>query len=805
MKVSMNWLKQFVELEATPQQVAEVITQLAFECESIERVVRYVDGVVVGEVLESTPHPDADRLSLTRVDVGGEVLPIVCGAPNCRAGLKVAVARPGVRIGEIVIEPRKLRGQLSHGMILSEREMNISEEGKGILELPDGLVTGSKLTDLVEGEDTILDFEITVNRPDALSHLGIARELAAYYRKPLRLPALNLNETDRPASDRITVEILAPEFAARYVARMVEGVEVGASPIWMKSLLHSLGQRPINAIVDITNYVLFELGHPLHAFDYHLVKDGRVIVRMGNEGEKLTTLDGRERKVGAQDILIADPEKAIGLGGVMGGANTEVGDETHDILIEAAWFDPPTIRRTAKSQGLATEASKRFERGSDPEMPLLAAARCAALIQQIAGGEVLKGMVDAYPSPIVRPSLTFRPSRAVQVLGVDVTAQQARDIFDRLELASEIVDEDTLHVQVPSFRHDLEREIDLVEEVIRHMGYGEVPTADESRVVLNSVDDPVDRIVDTALDTLVAEGFREVVCSAMTSQADQVAFSDGVRCHSILKPVNPEMNAYRATLVPPLLRVVEHNLNRGVKDLRLVEIGQAGGKGWLGVEAGQRMHLAFAVVGASAPQSYDRAGDAFDLPDLKGVLVQLATGLSLDNDLQFSYDIPGNLLHGVTLCDTTGSPVLVAGLLQAEVAARFGIEVPVFVGEIDLERWVGEEKHALVRPGLLGKYRSFSRYPANTRDAAFLVPVGVKAGMLIDRIKAHAGDLLEDVELFDLYEGKPLPEGERSLAFRLTFRAQDRTLADEEVDQAMQKVVDGVQSIEHVRLRGLNG
>lgn len=801
MKISMNWLRKFVDIDETPEQIADIITHLAFECDGIERVTRHIDGVVVGKVLESNPHPNADRLSLTKVDVGSEILSIVCGASNCSAGLTVAVAKPGVTIGDITIEPRKLRGEMSHGMILSEREMNISDEGKGILELTDAYQVGSLLTSEIEIEDAILDFEITVNRPDALSHLGIARELAAHFKRPLRYPSRDIVEVERPAADKVRIEIETHEYAPRYVARVVEGVKVAPSPLWMKSLLHALGQRPINNIVDVTNYVLFELGHPLHAFDYHLVKDGQIIVRMGTKDEKLKTLDDKDRLFGPNDILITDPEKAIGVGGVMGGANTEVGDDTKDILVEAAYFDPPTVRKTAKNQGLSTEASRRFERGADPSMPPVAAARCAELIRQLGGGEILKGHVDAYPNSIVRPSVTFRPSKAVQVLGVDITRDQAQEVFESLELSVTVKGEDELEVAIPTFRHDLEREIDLVEEVIRHVGYDVVPTAEESRVVLNSTDNDTDRAVDTALDTMVAMGFREAVCSGMTASVDQEAFKGELKYNCILKPINPDMNAYRASMVPALLRVVEHNLNRGMDHCRFVEVGQNGGTGWLGVESGQRMHAAFVVTGPSLPGSYDRSENPFDLADLKGVIEGLAQGLSLDNALAFSYDTPSNLEAGVTLRDATGSPVFFAGLLQAKVAAAFGIEVPVYIGEIDLERWIQSEERDLNRPGLLGKYKRFSRFPASTRDAAFLVPGSVQAEEILKRIRENAGNLLEEVELFDLYEGKPLEKGERSLAFRLVFRAPDRTLTDSEIDKSMTKVIASVQELDNVRLR----
>jgi len=801
MKVSINWLRKMVDFDESPEKIAERITFGAFELDGMEKIQRHVNGLVVGKILESSKHPDADKLHVTKVDIGSEILDIVCGAPNCREGLIVPVAKPGIRLGDFTIDSRKLRGVMSNGMILSEREMGLTDNHEGVLEFDESFVVGQKLDGLIEEEDTILDFEITVNRPDALSHIGIAREIAAYLRKPLHLPSFDVKEEGGPANEKVSVEIKDPNQGPRYVARVVEGVTVQQSPLWMRALLHSLGQRPINNIVDITNYLLFEFGHPLHAFDYHLVKEGRIIVRLATDGETITTLDDKERKLSSKDLLITDPEKGIALAGVMGGANSEVGDDTHDILVEAAYFDPPSIRRTAKSLGMFTESSRRFERGTDPSMPPLIAARCAEMIRTYGGGTVLKGAVDAYPNPVEPRRVSVRPSRASMLLGMDISAETAKEALEALQLPVESSGTDQLTVTAPTYRPDLEREVDLIEEIARIVGYGEVPTAAESRVVLDSRQHPLEQLIETTMDVLVGLGFREVVLPGMTSGKDQDAFNGGLKTNIIERPISPDMNVYSASLIPGILRVVEHNLNIGESQLRFAEIAQVGGGSWLDKDGSQHHHLGLALTGDVLLPSYDGSGKPAELPFMKGIIDSIIKGLSLDSSVKYSYDTPGNLAHGVRLEVEDGTTVLVAGLLGSDAASSFGIEVPVFVLEADLEMMVDMSEDSIKRPGAPRGFKSFSRFPANVRDIALIVPKSIQSIELEEAIRKAVGELLVGLELFDLYEGKPLEKDQRSLAYRLTYQAQDKTLSDDDVEPLMKRVIESVQAIEGVRLR----
>ncbi len=801
MKVSYNWLREFVDFDESPEQIAEILTQLAFDLEEMRPVRRHLHGIGTGRIVEVQPHPKSDKLVVAHVDVGGETLDMVCGAPNCREGLIVATALPGTKIGDLTVEGRKIKGVKSDGIILSERELGITDDHTGILELDPETGVGTSLETLLEPEDFIFDFEVTVNRPDAMSHLGMARELAAYFRKPLRFPPFELDEADRETAEKVRVEIVAPKEGPRYVARLVEGIEVGPSPLWMRALLFSLGQRPINNIVDITNYVLFELGHPLHAFDYHLLKDGHIIVRLAVDGEEFTTLDDQKRILKQTDLLIADPEKAIALAGVMGGKNSEVHESTTDILVEAAYFDPVTIRQTSKHLGLATEASRRFERGADPSMPAFAAARCAKLISELAGGEILKGDVDAYPVRVETRKIMVRPSRTSAVLGLDVSTGQVSEALESLQLEVKSIEEDLLEVTIPTFRPDLEREIDLVEEVARIAGYQNIPSATVSKVALDSPDSPLEDLVDAAIDTMVGLGFREAVSTAMVSGSDQVLFNPDCVPLSIEKPINPEMNVYRASLVPSLLRALQRNVKQGIESIRLFETGQTGGKGWLAEDEGQRIHLAFVACGASPAAAFDRPSQMIDLYDLKTIIMDLAEGISLDNSSGFSYYTPENLDLGFTLRDEDGSTVLICGRLHPEITSAFDLEVDVYVAEVDLERWGKPVESGVKRPGAIRNYKTFSRFPASSRDIAFIVPKNIAAADIEDRISKTGGELLEELFLFDLYEGKPLEQNERSLAFRLAFRAEDRTLTDDEVDPLVEKIVESVQSLRGVRHR----
>ncbi|MBD3165581.1 phenylalanine--tRNA ligase subunit beta [bacterium] len=804
MKLSTNWLRQFVGIDASPQEIAEILTFQAFELEGMEEIHRNVKGVVVGEIVKATPHPDADKLIITNVDIGSEELEIVCGAPNCREGIKVAVAPPGTRLDGITIEAKKLRGVLSHGMILSEKELAITDDHSGVLELDETVPVGTRLETLVEASDTILDFEITVNRPDGLSHLGVARELAAHFRLPLQRPVIVLNETEQPVSDHVSVEIVDPEISPRYVARMVEGVTIRKSPLWMRALLYSLGQRPINNVVDITNYVLFELGHPIHAFDLRLVKDGRIIVRPAYVDEKLITLDDQERSLVETDIVIADPEKGIGLGGVMGGANSEVGEDSTGILIEAAYFHPVSIRKTAKRLGLQTEASRRFERGADPDMAPVAASRCAQLLEMHGDGVSLKGVVDTYPEPFVPRTVTMRPSRAALILGYKPKRDDMAGALRSLELEVDDRSEDTLEVTVPLFRmHDLQREIDLIEEIARILGYRDVPTAATSKVVLGSSTKVLEEIVEAAVDTMTALGYNETVHTAMVSSKLQEAFGAGLRPVPIVRPINPDMNAYRASLLPDLLRTAGRHLRLGNDSVRLFETGQLGGSGPLSEDNGQRVHLAFVACGYVHPNAYDRNTYSFDLQDLKGDLSDLRQGLSLEHLEEYTYAADDPLLRErLELRDKSGLPVLYAGRLDPSIADEFDIQVDTYVCEIDLERWTNIEPSSFVkRPGIARTYRRFSRFPTNERDLAFLVEGRMEAEHLLELIRENAGPWLETVELFDYYEGKPLKKGQRSLAFHLVFRAEDRTLQDEEIIPYIDRVVSSVTDAPGVELR----
>lgn len=820
MKISYNWLKQFVEFDNTPEEIAEIVTTLGLEVEDITHVVRNIKGVVVGKVLETWPHPNADKLTMTKVDTGDQVLEIACGAPNCRADILVPVATEGTQIGEITIEKRKLRGVLSEGMIMSEAEMNLTDDHSGILILDDGYEKGKLFEDYVEREDWIFTLEITVNRPDALSHYGVARELAAYFRKPLKLPVIKLAEDSEPIDEKVSVTIKDPEQGPRYVARMVKDVTVKPSPLWMKALLHSLGQRPINNIVDISNFVLFEIGHPNHMFDYRLVKNGEIIVRLAEKDEKLVTLDGQKRNLHTTDLLISDPEKAVGLAGVMGGENSEVEEDTKDVLIEAAYFDPVTIRKTSKRLGLSTEASRRFERGADPDMAIYAVDRCAWWINRLAGGKTLKGNVDAYPVPVVRPIVTIRTKKTEQILGISLTTPKIKDVLTALKFDVVKEDQDGVSVQVPSFRPDIEREIDLIEEVARLVGYNNIPDAEESVVVLAAPDSPDEILVDSAVETLVGLGFREAVTSGMVSGEDQKNFWTQLQPEKIIRSINPEMNVYRACLVPSLLRVLEHNLNRGIEDVRIFEVGQAGGKGWLSAKADQRSHIALVVSGNATRPNYDRSSQLFDFYDLKGVAQVLVEGLSLPVNLEalyqyFSDDVLeqgfkvslGDMLKAGVLDkkevinSDSNDLVLQGGLMRRSVSEKFNIEVPVFTFEADLTRLKLLSWSDLKRPGAIKPFEEIPRYPAVERDLAFVAPASISARDIFTAIQSRDKGLLEKLDLFDYYTGKPLPVGYRSLGFRLTFRKKDCTLQEKEIAPVVKKMIKAVENLEGVSLR----
>lgn len=802
MRISLEWLADFIDLDledaGLPERLANGLLLAGLEVEALERPEASFDGLVVAEVLAVDPHPNADRLKLCRVADGAGERSVVCGAPNVAAGRRVVLATPGVRMpGGMEVEVARIRGEQSEGMICSERELGLGTDHSGIMVLGDVPAIGSDAAELLGLNDVIFDISITPNRADCLSVLGVAREAAALLGIPLRTPEISIQEDESvSASSVCAVEIQDPDKCPRYAARIIQGVEIGASPGWMERRLRAAGMRPINNVVDATNYVMLSLGQPLHAFDLHRLAEQKIIVRRwtGSDGP-FTTLDGQGREMDDEDLMICDGEKPVAIGGVMGGLFSEVSDDTRDILLESAYFTPQTIRRTRRRLGMSTEASYRFERGVDPSGTLRAADLAAELIRQTAGGVIAKGAVDAHPAPIAPKQVPIRVARASSLLGVSLDAPRVRESLESLGFFVSEKEDGVFSVEVPTFRPDIEREVDLIEEVGRRVGYENIPAT------LPASESPAARPTRTrslelqARRIMVAGGFSEALNYSFVSR--EALRSMGWRDDQMValrNPLSGEMDVLRTTLFAGLLANVAHNLSRGVHAIRLFELGRSFHPVNGEALPDQVLRMAGVVVGNAT------AGDSVSLPEvlagLKGVLERFLESSGLEN-LRFepidaapgweSSAVSGILAGGVTLGNI--------GLVSPEALAFWDIETDVSAFEISLAALAEIDPMPL-------RLTPLPRYPASLRDLAVVVDAVRTNGEIEEIIHQAGGDWLESVHLFDVYQDAALKaSGEKSLAYSLVFRHPEATLTDEQVSEAFEGIIGALGARLGARLR----
>jgi phenylalanyl-tRNA synthetase beta chain len=788
MRLSLGWLAELIEL---PPE-AELIERLSvggFEDVLVESTGPDFSALCVGQVLERAAHPNADRLSVCRVDVGaGEPLEIVCGAPNVAAGQKVAVAKVGTQLPDgRKLERAKLRGVVSNGMILSARELGISDEHEGILVLDPGARVGAPLSQALGGGEKVLELGITPNRGDAASVLGVAREVRALFGGTLRLPETAPPERGAPARQAIAVKIEAPDGCSHYVARVVRGVRNLASPDWVKRKLEASGLRSRGLVVDVTNLVLLELGQPLHGFDLRQLRGGEVRVRRARAGEKLATLDGETRELDPKDLVIADAERAIALAGVMGGRETEVSAGTTDVLIESAHFAPAGVRRSARRHGIRSEASYRFERGVDPEGVRRAADRAARLLAELAGGEVAEGTVEARGEPAPRaPEIELELARANRLLGTHFSAPQAVSLLARVEVAARETQPGRLRCQTPAYRGDLRIPEDLAEELVRIHGVDQIATT-LPLATLAPVSLPrLWAVADRARDALVTAGLYECMSFPFVPEDDPDRLGLGPddlrrRMLRVLNPVKEEEGRLRSSLLPSLLRVTRQNLDRQVDPIRVFEVSRVFHPREPEPPA-EPLEVAAVLTAPRLKRLWQPADPPPVFFQLKGIterlLFQLGCVASLREGAAQPYLHPGAAAAIVADGQVIGS----IGELHPDVAARFEIEVPCALLELDLERAARAARRAV-------SFREVSRFPQVRRDLAVIVSREQRAEDLLAAISKTAGADLHSAELFDRYQGAGVPEGRVSLAFRLVFQRLDRTLTDAEVAGALERVV----------------
>jgi phenylalanyl-tRNA synthetase beta chain len=804
MRISLNWLRDYVDLSVPVDELAHRLTMAGLEVSAVETLGAGIEGVVTARIVGKGPHPGADRLSLCRVDDGSEVHEIVCGATNMDTGDAVALARVGTRLpGGLKIKKAKIRGQASFGMMCSERELGLGEGHAGILILPPDTAPGRPLLEVLGLPDTVFEVDLTPNRADCLSVVGVAREVAALTGAALRLPQPNLSEAGEPVAGQTSVTIEAPELCRRYAARIVRGVRIGPSPRWLQQRLQALGVRALNNVVDVTNYVLMELGHPLHAFDLQRLGDQRIVVRRAAAGERFTTLDGQERVLDADTLMICDGHGPVAVAGIMGGLNSEVEDTTRDVLLESAYFDPANIRRSSKALGLSTEASYRFERGTDIEGLIRALDRAAGLIAELAGGTVAEGIWDAYPAPVPRRRVDCRPARVSAVLGVELSRDAIVGHLISLGLALVAETGSELTFEVPSHRVDLEREIDLIEEVARLHGYDEIPVT-LPKVEMRAGERPASRITaDHARDALVAAGMAEAVSLSFIDPAEDERLGLGEgdalrRKVTIRNPLNSETSVLRSTLLPGLLRAAGLNARRQTGAVRLFEVGRT-----FHPVAGQDLPREVQRVGAVLsgeryPLGWLADTQGVDFFDAKGIVEGFLATLGVDGVAwEAATDRPW--LHpgrGARVV-LDGAELGWCGQLHPDRVEAYQVPEQTLVFELDLDR--------LQRAGhRTGAFPGLDRYPAVARDLAVVLDRSVPVQQVMDAVSDHAGSepLLRSATLFDAYEGERLAADKVSLAVRIVYRSEDRTLTEEEVQEAEAGLLAHLEQHLGARLRG---
>lgn len=799
MRVSFNWLKEFVDVPVSAEELAERLTLVGLTVETVEEPGRDISRVVTGRVTEIKPHPNADRLVVCMVDTGGgEEITVVTGADNMRVGDIVPVALEGARLaGGMVIKRAKLRGVSSNGMMCAADELGVGEDHEGIMILDPDLPIGVDVKPILGLDDTILELDLTPNRGDALSILGVARDVAAIFGTGLKYMPPAPSTTAEPPAD-VRIEIEDPALCRRYVARVIKDIKVGPSPAWMQQRLHAAGVRPISNIVDVTNYVMMELGQPMHAFDFDHVRDNRVIVRRARAGEKIVTLDGAERALTPDMLLITDPEVPIGIAGVMGGLDSEITPETRTVLLESAFFDPVSVRRTSRALGLRSEASLRFEKGVDLEGCLRAADRAAELIEQIGAGRAVPGAVDNYPAPYTPRKIMVRPERVNRILGVDVPREEVVRILDRLEFNPREADGE-LVVSVPSHRNDVFREVDLVEEVARMFGYDRIENTLPFGDATPGFRTDEQLLLKWIRELLTACGLTEVVTYSFISRGlfDRMRIPTDSPLRDTLalqNPLSEEQAVMRTLLFPGLVEVLARNYHRRNVNAALFEMATVFRRQEGEALPDERQILAMALMG-SAPGGWNLKPRPYDFFHLKGIIETLARKLGLP-ELRFSADNPHPSFHpGRSATVTVGDTLLgKVGELHPDVLENFELPGAV-VCELELDRLVRLDRTITKR------YEGLPRYPSVERDLALIIDDQVPVRDVIELIRKSGGRLLKEINLFDVYAGRQIEEGYRSLAFALRFQADDRTLTDEEVNKCLARVVDRVTENTGARLR----
>lgn len=795
MRFPLRWLREYVDVPEPAEEIASLLTHQGLEVSSVSKVGPEFSEVRSCRIVSVEPLPGSDRLWVCRVDTGHAERQVVCGAPNVATstGACAALAVPGARLpGGRIVEATHVRGVFSEGMLCSEAELGLSESSSGIFLLPEGIGPGRDLGEALALEDVVLDVEVTPNRPDCLCVVGIAREIAAAKGRRVRLPARPVLEEDPKASEITSVEIRAPELCFRYVARVLVDLRIGPSPFWLRRWLSLAGLRPINNVVDATNFVMWELGQPLHAFDLDRLEERRIVVRRAQAGETLTTLDGVRRSLANEDLVICDAVRPVALAGVMGGQESEIQEGTARVLLESAFFEPRGIRRTAKRHGLSTEASYRFEREVDLEGTLRAADRAAGLMRSLAGGRVLAGAVDVYPRPYSAKTIRFSVSRANRLLGTSIDRSEMQSLLERLSFSvRHPAEDDFLEVEPPSFRPDVREAADLAEEIARLYGYGRIPVRMPVASLAVPVMDPEKRAEEAARDLMVSRGFQEAIQYSFVprDRIERMGFPEGdprSRPVPLQNPLSEAQAVLRTTLVSSLLDLIARNLRKNNCDLRLFELRRVFLRREDSDVPEQKRMLAAVMTGRRFPQQWNQPADRVDAYDLKGLLEALFDAFGV-SDWDWVGSDENSYLHPGCSGDILirNSRVGFAGRLHPRLQKELEIQQDVYLFELEFQ-------HLVASRGQGRSYRPIGRFPAIQRDLAFVLNEEIPYREVMEQLRASAAPEAVKIELFDVYRGSPVPEGRKSMAFRITYQHPERTMTDEEVNALQERLLEKV-------------
>ena len=801
MKISYNWLKEFINLELTPEETAEKLTLIGLEVEEVTSYGNKLEGVVVGEVLEVKEHSNADKLVICIVDIGDETVQIVCGADNVAAGQKVPVATVGTALppakegdDPFVIKEAKLRGEESKGMICAEDELQLGDDHSGIMVLDESLEVGTPLHEAINlYQDSIIEIEITPNRPDATCHLGVARDLAAVLDLQLCKPFKTDFDEAKPL-DEIDIEVESPEICHRYVGKMVRGVSIKESPTWLQNRLKALDVRPVNNVVDITNYVMFELGQPLHGFDADTIKGDKVIVKDFDEEIEFKTLDHIKRDCSAGTLFICDAEEPVAIAGVMGGVDSEVSNDTSNVLIESAYFNPSDIRKTAKEQMLQSDASYRFERGIDPQLQRIAAERAAELIADIAGGEIVDACTDVHPTKTEEKTLRLRKSYVNRLLGTDFSIDKIEDILDGLEFDLLEKNDDTLTYSIPTFRPDLEREVDLIEEVGRLYDYNNIPTPKHGSFTSPEQLTDWEQLMSEAKETAKGMGFREIYSNSLMPEEDAELLGDLDDMIHTLNPISADMTTLRPSLLYGFLTSVAYNFNRKVKQVRFFEVGNVFEKADEGTyydNIKEETNILFGLAGFKTIEHWKTNPEHYDVFDLKGPVRSFLQNFDLYDALTMEATKDNTLIYKFD-----GHEIGRINQVSKELLEHYEIELPAFVAELSLTQILEAVKQVDDK-----QYEPVSKFPAFDFDFAVVVDSSVKAGDLLKAIEETAGESLQSLDVFDVFEGKSLGKNKKSLAFRLSFLDKEKTLTIKDVEPIINNVLKVLEDKYSAELR----